>query len=61
MGWVSQTSYIYVWGNGGKIGPGGGSTPGPGPGPDPEPEDLTFILDQSKLDTGKLGQVDNNG
>ncbi len=61
MGWVSQTSYIYVWGNGGKPGPGGGSTPGPGPGPDPDPEDLTFILDQSKLDTGKLGQVDNNG
>ena len=55
MGWVSQTSYIYVWGNGGKIGPGGGSTPGPGPGPDPDPEILTFILDQSKLDTGKLG------
>ena len=61
MGWVSQTSYIYVWGNGGKPGPGGGSTPGPGPGPDPDPEDLTFILDQSKLDTGKLGQVNNNG
>ena len=59
MGWVSQTSYIYVWGNGGKPGPGGGSTPGPGP--DPDPEDLTFILDQSKLDTGKLGQVNNNG
>ena len=57
MGWVSQTSYIYVWGNGGKIGPGGGSTPGPGP----DPEDLSFILDQSKLDTGKLGQGDNNG
>ena len=59
MGWVSQTSYIYVWGNGGKTGPGGGSTPGPGPNPDPEA--LTFIFDQSKLDTGKLGQVDNNG
>lgn len=59
MGWVSQTSYIYVWGNGGKAGPGGGSTPGPGP--DPDPEDTTFILDQSKLDTGKLGQVNNNG
>ena len=57
MGWVSQTSYIYVWGNGGKAGPGGGSTPGPGP----DPEDTTFILDQSKLDTGKLGQVNNNG
>ena len=59
MGWVSQASYIYVWGNGGKPGPGGGSTPGPGPNPDPEA--LTFIFDQSKLDTGKLGQVDNNG
>jgi hypothetical protein len=50
MGWVSQTSYIYVWGNGGKTGPGGGSTP-----PPPPPTDPTFILDQSKLDTGKLG------
>ena len=52
MGWVSQTSYISVWGNGGKPGPGGGSTPGPGP--DPNPENTTFILDQSKLDIGKL-------
>ena len=52
MGWVSQTSYISVWGNGGKTGPGGGSTPGPGP--DPNPDNTAFVLDQSKLDTGKL-------
>ena len=30
MGWVSQSSYIFGWGNGGA--------PGPGTSPEPAPE-----------------------
>ena len=37
MGWVSESSYLYVWGNGGGITQ-KPSTPAPPPKPDPEPE-----------------------
>jgi len=45
MGWVSQTSYIYVWGNGGKP---GGPTPPPDTGrsaPAPAP-----VVEEDKTD-----------
>ena len=39
MGWVSESSYLYVWGNGGGITQKPDTpAPPPDPKPDPEPE-----------------------
>ena len=37
MGWVSESSYLYVWGNGGGITQ-KPNTPAPPPPPEPDPE-----------------------
>ena len=40
MGWVSESSYLYVWGNGGGITqkPSTPAPPPPDPTPEPDPE-----------------------
>ena len=38
MGWVSESSYLYVWGNGGGITQKPNTPAPPPPEPDPEPE-----------------------